>query len=219
MEDFEKDIKDFFQRREIKPSADAWQRMENLLNDDKPIKQKPVKLYYLLSVAASVLLFVGLWSFFQQRNQVQFPEKKPVEIFVISEPEDVPPVKATEKYESKEKKQFAKHSNLKFKSTINTATAIVTYKQPTVSKLYVPTEKNEIVSVYDIREKPLIATNSHVEIKVDAKRLLESAEVERKINEAMPEEKSIRKDIVLWKLIKEKHNNFIGNFANTLEIE
>src|SRR6218665_207855 len=128
MEDFEKDIKDFFQRREINPSADAWQRMENLLSEPQA-KQKPVKLYYLLSAAASVLLFVGLWSFFKQSDQVQFPEKKPVEIFVVSEPEDVPPVKATEKYESKEKKQFAKHSNLKFNSTVNTATAIATYKE------------------------------------------------------------------------------------------
>jgi len=218
MEDFEKDIKDFFQRREIKPSADAWQRMENLLSEPQA-KQKPVKIYYLLSVAASVLLFVGLWVVFQKEDQVQFPETKPTEQFVVNEPADVPPVKATEKYESKEKKQFAKHSNLKFKSTVNTATAIATHKEPIVSKLYLPTEKNEVVSVYDIKEKPLIAANSHVEIKVDAKRLLESAEIERKMNKAMPEEKSIIKDPVLLKLIKEKHNKFLGNFTNTVEIE
>ena len=218
MEDFEKDIKDFFQRRKIKPSANAWQRMENLLNDDKPVKEKPVKLYYLLSAAASVLLFVGLWTFFEKDNQ-SIPETKPIEAVVINN-EPLKMDNEVNKNPSKKsavKKLFKTHTNSKH--TSNIPPAIIANKEPVVTEKLPLTEKKEVYPVYDIKKEVFIAARSNVEIKVDPQRLLESAEVERKINKAMPEEKSIRKDIILWKLIKEKHNNFIGNFANTIEIE
>lgn len=67
MEDFEKDIKDFFQRREIKPSADAWQRMENLLNEPQAKPKKLNRIYW--AVAASVVVLFGLFTLLQKQNK------------------------------------------------------------------------------------------------------------------------------------------------------
>lgn len=66
MEDFEKDIKDFFQRREIKPSADAWQRMENLLNEPQAKPKKSNRIYW--AVAASVVVLFGLFTLLQKQD-------------------------------------------------------------------------------------------------------------------------------------------------------
>ncbi len=67
MEDFEKDIKDFFQRREIKPSADAWQRMENLLNEPQAKPKKSNRIYW--AVAASVVILFGLFTLLQKQDK------------------------------------------------------------------------------------------------------------------------------------------------------
>src|SRR5690606_37758630 len=93
---FEKDIKKHFQQRQIQPSENAWEKMEQLLIADKPVQRKPRTIYYILSAAATVLLFVGLWSIFQQSDQVQFPESNPAERVVVNEPEDLVPVKEEE---------------------------------------------------------------------------------------------------------------------------
>lgn len=66
MEDFEKDIKDFFQRREIKPSADAWHRMENLLNKPQAKPKKSNRIYW--AVAASVVILFGLFTLLQKQD-------------------------------------------------------------------------------------------------------------------------------------------------------
>jgi len=218
MEDFEKEMKDFFQRREIKPSTDVWQRMEHLLNEDKPVKQKSIKLYYLLSAAASVLLFVGLWIFFE-KNPQSIPETKPIEAVVINNEPQKTDHKVNKKLskESTVKKLSKTHTHSK--NTSNVPPKIIVNKEPVVTEKLPITEKKEVYPVYDIKEEVFIAARSNVEIKVDPQRLLESAEVERKMNKAMPEEKSIFRDQRLWEIIKEKHNNFIGNFANTIEVE
>jgi len=67
MEDFEKDIKNFFQRREIKPSADAWQRMENLLNKPQAKPKKSNRIYW--AVAASVVILFGLFTLLQKQDK------------------------------------------------------------------------------------------------------------------------------------------------------
>lgn len=67
MEDFEKDIKDFFQRREIKPSADTWQRMENLLNEPQAKPKKAYRIYW--AVAASIVVIFGLFTFLQKQDK------------------------------------------------------------------------------------------------------------------------------------------------------
>ena len=67
MEDFEKDIKDFFQRREIKPSAHAWQRMENLLNEPQAKPKKSNRIYW--AVAASLVVIFGLFTLLQKQDK------------------------------------------------------------------------------------------------------------------------------------------------------
>ncbi|HLW42446.1 MAG TPA: hypothetical protein VKY82_08780, partial [Flavobacterium sp.] len=60
-------------------------------------------------------------------------------------------------------------------------------------------EKEEIIPVHKIKEKPLIAARSNVEIKVDPERLLRSAEIERQIENATTEGQNF------WKKVAEKH--------------
>src|SRR5690554_7007895 len=76
MEDFEKEIKKHFQERQIKPSENAWNKMQTLLDEQQPKQKTPKKLFYFLSAAVSVLLFVGLWTFFQKVDH-SLPETKP----------------------------------------------------------------------------------------------------------------------------------------------
>src|SRR5690606_3161819 len=149
---------------EIKPSVDAWQRMEHLLNEDKPVKQKSIKLYYLLSAAASVLLFVGLWIFFENNPQ-SIPETKPIEAVVINnEPQ---------KTDHKVNKKLLKESTVKklskthtySKNTSNVPPKIIVNEEPVVTEKLPITEKKEVYPVYDIKEEVFIAARSNVEIK------------------------------------------------------
>jgi hypothetical protein len=226
MEDFEKDIKEHFQQRQIKPSGNAWEKMEQMLNADKPVQQKTKTIYYMLSAAASVLLFIGLWIVFQKENQVQFPETKPTEQFVVNKPKDATPIKNEEEKKSvliRDKELIvANKFPAKVHLTKSVSTEIVQNNrdQPKENEVGEVVQNHHIIQKSDQKiEEKVLAHQSKVEIKVNRERLLRSAEIERQIDNITTEEKSIRKDIVLWKLIKEKHNNFIGNFTNTVEIE
>lgn len=80
MEDFEKGMKDYFEKRELHPSQDVWERMEMLLDTPK-IASKKNKIP-ILSIAASIVLMVGLWTFFK-KTQIQVPEKENDKSYVI----------------------------------------------------------------------------------------------------------------------------------------
>ena len=204
MEDLEKDIKKYFQKRQIKPSESAWEKMETLLIGQQPEQKKRKSYFYVLSAAASVLLFIGLWIIFEKVDH-SIPEiEQPIETLVVND-EQVPmrdEVKETSENEQKEpviKKQLVKQtiSNLKNTSNTNTATAIVSNKESVVPKWDQPTEKSEVVPVYDIKEERLIAARSHVEIRVNREQLLRRAEVERQVENVTTDGQNF------WKKIKE----------------
>ncbi len=202
MEDLEKEIKKHFQQRQIKPSGNAWEKMEQMLNADKPVQQKPKTIYYMLSAAASVLLFVGLWTFFEKDNR-SIPETKPTEQFVVNEPEDVVPIKNEE-----EKSRLAEDKEL-----------IATNKIPTKIHLTKPvsteivqnnkdqSKENEVGEVVQnhhiiqksdqVKEEKLLAHQSKVEIKVNPNKLLRSAEMERQTDNMVSNGQNF------WKKVKE----------------
>src|SRR5690606_30749463 len=202
MEDFEKDIKKHFQERQIQPSENAWNKMQTFLDEQQPKQKTPKKLFYFLSAAASVLLFVGLWTFFQKVDH-SIPETKPGETFVVNgEQETMKPAKS----EKQEKEVIAHHPVEKNDSKRKTPPKLITEEYivlnsdvPKEEIVSIP-EKEEIIPVHKIKEKPLIAARSNVEIKVDPERLLRSAEIERQIENATTEGQSF------WKKVAEKHH-------------
>lgn len=204
MEDLEKDIKKYFQKRQIKPSENAWEKMEALLIGQQPEQKKRKSYFYVLSAAASVLLFIGLWIIFEKVDH-SIPEiEQPIETLVVNDEQEPmrDEVKETSENEQKEpviKKQLVKPtlSNSKSRLNTNTVTEIVSNKESVVPKWDQPTEKSEVVPVYDIKEEPLIAARSHVEIRVNREQLLRRAEVERQVENVTTDGQNF------WKKIKE----------------
>lgn len=200
MEDFEKDIKKHFQERQIQPSENAWNKMQTFLDEQQPKQKKPKTLFYFLSAAASVLLFVGLWTFFQKVDH-SIPETKPEETFVVNdEQETMKPAKS-----EKQDEIIAHHPVKKNDSGRKTPPKLITEEYivpnsdvPKEEVVSIP-EKEEIIPVHKIKEEPLIAARSNVEIKVDPERLLRSAEIERQIENATTEGQNF------WKKVGEKH--------------
>jgi hypothetical protein len=65
---FDKNIQQKFNSREIEPSAKAWDRLDAMLTVAEEKKQ-PVVSYFWLKIAASFLLFSGMGYVFFQQNQ------------------------------------------------------------------------------------------------------------------------------------------------------
>lgn len=200
MEDFEKDIKDFFQRREIKPSADAWQRMENLLNEPQAKPKKSNRIYW--AVAASVVILFGLFTLLQKQdkelinpashdsyvikdsvvNKIQQPQNNNQ----IVKADDVP-----QKTENSRKKS----------TTIKSVPAEIAQKnknQPKEKEVGERIEGQHIIqkSHREIEEK-LLAQESKIEIKVNPSKLLRSAEMERQTDNMISNGQNF------WKKVKE----------------
>lgn len=70
---FEKDIKNQLNAREIKPSAEAWDRLDAMLT----VSEKPNKKFPWFLVAASFIGFVFLITFFANKNnEFEFPNNQ-----------------------------------------------------------------------------------------------------------------------------------------------
>ncbi len=202
MEDFEKDIKKHFQQRQIQPSENTWEKMEQLLNADKPVQRKPRKLYYFLSAVASVLLFVGLWSFFKNDNH-SIPVVTPSEVFVVNdEIQVIQPAKSEKEHVLQEKKLIT--------NTISVNKRHSAYNHPSQQiavnheVLKDDTEKGDLKQDYRIiekadmvKEEPLLVEQSKIEIKVNPSKLLQSAEMERQTDNMVSNGQHF------WKKVKE----------------
>ena len=198
MEDFEKDIKDFFQRREIKPSADAWQRMENLLNEPQAKPKKAYRIYW--AVAASVVVLFGLFTLLQKQDK-ELIEPASNNVYVakdtvtnkIQQPQnnnqivkaDVVPQK-TENI--KKQSTVIKKVSEKISEKVNREVYVV--QQNKVKEDAVPAEKmisTEIASVQ----------NTKTQIYVNPNKLLRSAEMERQTDNMISNGQNF------WKKVKE----------------
>lgn len=205
MEKFEKDLKKHFQQRELPPSADAWQRMEQLL--EKEEKQKPKTLFYWTTIAASILLLLGGgWWLFQSTNP-NIPEINPTESLVVdTKKEVVPSVKkdsvSTKPKQSKE--QMIAHQTPKKERVVDKVPTEISENNENSPIEYeidewVQREYIVLQSDKEIEEK-LLAHQPKVEIKVNRDRLLRSAEIERQIENVTTDVQNF------WKKVGEKHN-------------
>ena len=198
MEDFEKDIKDFFQRREIKPSADAWQRMEHLLSEPQAKPKKAYRIYW--AVVASVVVLFGLFTLLQKQDK-ELIEPASNNVYVskdsvvnrIQQPQNTNQVvKANVVPQKTEniKKQATTIKNIpeKISEKINKEVYVVQQNKPKEDVF--PVEKmvsNEIASTQ----------NTKTQIYVNPNKLLQSAEMERQTDNVISNGQNF------WKKVKE----------------
>lgn len=71
---FEKNIKNQLQNREINVSENAWERLNEMMKDEQSTEKKKYKLWIPMSIAASLAIIFGTFWWMNQSNQ-QIPEK------------------------------------------------------------------------------------------------------------------------------------------------
>lgn len=71
---FEKNIKNQLNNREIDVSENAWERLNEMMKDDQSTEKKKYKLWIPMSIAASLALVFGTFWWMNQSNQ-QIPEE------------------------------------------------------------------------------------------------------------------------------------------------
>ena len=200
MEDFEKDIKDFFQRREIKPSADAWQRMENLLNEPQAKPKKTYRIYW--AVAASVVVLFGLFTLLQkQEEELINPASnnsyviKDSVVNKIQQPQNHNQVVKADNVPQKTE------NSRKQSRTIKSVPAEIVQNNKNQQKEKEVGERTEIYNIIQKSEKEveenLLAQESKIEIKVNPSKLLRSAEMERQTDNMISNGQNF------WKKVKE----------------
>jgi len=198
MEDFEKDIKNFFQRREIKPSADAWQRMENLLNEPQAKPKKAYRIYW--AVAASVVVLFGLFTLLQKQdteliepalnnsyvtkdsvvNKIQQPQNNNQIVKA-----DVVPQKTEN---SRKKSAIIKKVPANISEKVNREVYVV--QQNKVKEEVFPVEKMVSTEIASVQ-------NTKTQIYVNPNKLLRSAEMERQTDNMISNGQNF------WKKVKE----------------
>src|SRR5690625_5380336 len=71
---FEKNIKNQLNNREIDVSENAWERLNEMMKDDQSTEKKKFKLWIPMSIAASLALIFGTFWWMNQSDQ-QIPEQ------------------------------------------------------------------------------------------------------------------------------------------------
>lgn len=71
---FEKNIKNQLKNREIDVSENAWERLNEMMKDNRSTEKKKFKLWIPMSIAASLALIFGTFWWMNQSNQ-QIPEE------------------------------------------------------------------------------------------------------------------------------------------------
>jgi ABC-type transporter Mla MlaB component len=70
---FEKQVKEKLNNREIKPSANSWDRLDAMLT----VEEKPKKKgFFWLNIAASFIVFASIGFYFYNQNEVAEPVKE-----------------------------------------------------------------------------------------------------------------------------------------------
>lgn len=200
MEDFEKDIKDFFQRREIKPSADACQRMENLLNEPQTKPKKTYRIYW--AVAASVVILFGLFTLLQKQDKElinpalndSYVMKDSV-VNKIQHPQNNNQVVKADVVPQKTENSRKKSAIIK---SVPAEIVQNNKNQPKEKEVGERTEIYHIIQKSDTElEEKLLAQQSKIEIKVNPSKLLRSAEMERQTDNMVSNGQNF------WKKVKE----------------
>lgn len=198
MKKIEKKIRQYFHQREIQPSENAWERMEMLIEQKRPKKRKSIS--YLLPVAASILLLMGLW--FTLKN----PEEKLMEtnvkpVVIENTPQQIAVPKNCNH-------QVVVNQPVVQKSK-NTVQKII-QEHPKEAEQYVEAQEknpiktiekslaeqtNDIITNNTINQ--LVANKELTKIHVNPEKLLQSAEIERQIENTYTDGQNF------WRKIKE----------------
>lgn len=183
MEDFEKNIKDYFQEREIKPSENAWERMEHLLNEEKPVSKKQKRTVYWLPIAASVALLISVWAFFNTKDTTVI-DKQPVEKYVkVDEVDNLVKQPATNNKTNVVPKKVNETLVTHHKKEPLPKQMVVLDDEPKECEVGEMKLESHVVQKLDnVIEEKRLANQSKVEIYVNPNKLLRVAEMERQID-------------------------------------
>jgi len=198
MKKFEKKIRQYFHQREIQPSENAWERMEMLIEQKRPKKRKSIS--YLLPVAASILLLIGLW-FTLKNPEEKFMETNVKPVVIENTPQQIAVPK-----NSNQQVVVNQHVVQKSKNTVQK----IIQEHPKEAEQYVEAqEKNPIKTIEkslaeqtnDIitnnTKNQLVANKELTKIHVNPEKLLQSAEIERQIENTYTDGQNF------WRKIKE----------------
>lgn len=198
MKKIEKKIRQYFHQREIQPSENAWERMEMLIEQKRPKKRKSIS--YLLPVAASILLLMGLW--FTLKN----PEEKLMETNVKPVVIENTPQQIAVPKNSNQQVVVNQHVVQKSKNTVQK----IIQEHPKEAEQYVEAQEknpiktiekslaeqtNDIITNNTINQ--LVANKELTKIHVNPEKLLQSAEIERQIENTYTDGQNF------WRKIKE----------------
>ena len=183
MEDFEKNIKDYFLEREIKPSENAWERMEHLLNEEKPVSKKQKRTIYWLPITASVALLIGIWAFLNTKNTTVI-NNQPVEKYVkVDEVDNLVKQPATNNKTNvvpkKVNEALVTHHR---KEPLPKQTVVLDDEPKEYEVGEIKFESRVVQKLDNVIEEKRLANQSKVEIYVNPNKLLRVAEMERQID-------------------------------------
>lgn len=198
MKKIEKKIRQYFHQREIQPSENAWERMEMLIEQKRPKKRKSIS--YLLPVAASILLLMGLW-FTLKNPEEKFMETNVKPVVIENTPQQIAVPK-----NSNQQVVVNQHVVQKSKNTVQK----IIQEHPKEAEQYVEAqEKNPIKTIEkSLAEQTndiitnntinrLVANKELTKIHVNPEKLLQSAEIERQIENTYTDGQNF------WRKIKE----------------
>lgn len=194
MENFEKNIKEKLNERKIQPSAQAWDKLEMMLNDQEVKTTKKSPRTYLF-IAASLLVFVSLGTFFFKMNSDSIEPNviqiQPTENLVIEENrnEEVEEAKSHQNEVVSEPKIIkAKSDNKAVAHLPNPGREQFNELEVKVNREIVLVEENkqEIAEVHQQEKQEIPAS------KVDPKKLLMVAEYEKNVEKSASQFKQMK---------------------------
>lgn len=200
MEQFEKNIKEKLNERKIQPSPQAWDKLEMMLNEQEVKTKKKSPRTYLF-IAASLLAFVSLGTFFFKMNSDSVKPNKiqiqPTENLVIEENrnEEVEEIEEIEEAKSHQNEVVSEPKIIKAKSDNKAVGHLSNPGREQFNELEVKVNreivlveegKQEIAEVHQ-QEKQEIPTS-----KVDPKKLLMVAEYEKNVEKSASQFKQMK---------------------------
>mgnify|MGYP003466864283 FL=1 len=197
MENFEKNIKEKLNERKIQPSAQAWDKLEMMLNDQEVKTTKKSPRTYLF-IAASLLVFVSLGTFFFKMNSDTIEPNaiqiQPTENLVIEE-NRIQREESVSEENSKQNGIISEPKIIKAKSDNKAVAHLPKVEKEQFNELEVKVNreivsieenKQEIVEVHQQEKQEIPAS------KVDPKKLLMVAEYEENVEKSASQFKQMK---------------------------
>lgn len=212
MEDFEKKMKEYFRERELSVSEDAWSRMEALL-DEAPGNKDKKNIKYIWTIAASIILTFGLWTFFKKNRLVDPEELENKSAFVVSDTvmqklkehtkEKIYVNSSKEKSGQKQVKNVAKGISNRLEEQSEKEQFFSKLREERDEQVVAENKTTEQSSEPEIIAS--VSKESQIRIYVNPDKLLRNAEIERQLDNTVTDGKNF------WKKVKEINTVVIEN--------